>query len=258
MFNTCNTVIIIVMRYINFTRKRILHGSTIFLKVLAILIITSCEQSSSIQLYTEYHNQKTVCFSMINKPYDIVFMGDSITEMGNFDKYIPDSINLGISGDYIWATNDVVRYAVKISPKKLYLMTGINSLKDYSLEESKAQYKALIECISKALPDTQIILESVLPHANGLVVISEFNSYIQQIAEEKGVRYLDLYSLYAVDGKMPAELTIDGLHLKPETYNIWYEVIRADLRKEYYPQLRTTRCMQRFAREFLAHSEAGK
>ena len=57
---------------------------------------------------------------------------------------------------------------------------------------------------------------------------------------------------------MPAELTIDGLHLKPETYNIWYEVIRADLRKEYYPQLRTTRCMQRFAREFLAHSEAGK
>lgn len=220
MINNSVTVNITVMRY----------RALIFLNVVVLLLFSSCKQAGETQLYTDYHILKTVNFSKINGVYDIVFLGDSITEMGSFDTVIPNSINLGITGDYIWCTCDVVQYAVKCCPKKLFLMTGINSLVDYSLEESKLQYKILVDFISSSLPKTQIILESILPHSDGIDLISELNTYIRQVAEEKGYKYLDLYSLYAVDGKMPLELTIDGLHLKAESYSIWYEALKEELR----------------------------
>jgi lysophospholipase L1-like esterase len=37
-----------------------------------------------------------------------------------------------------------------------------------------------------------------------------------------------LYSLYAVEGKLPEEITVDGLHLTAEGYAKWYEVLRAE------------------------------
>ena len=45
------------------------------------------------------------------------------------------------------------------------------------------------------------------------------------------LEYLDLYSQYAVDGLMPAEKTVDGLHLRPKGYSLWYSFLRQTISK---------------------------
>lgn len=191
--------------------------------ILSVLISTGCAQEVS--LVTYHHNQRVEELRADNGTYSVVFLGDSLTEMGDFENVIPDSKNAGIGGDTIELTADAVACAVNYKPRKLFLMIGINSLRLYSLEESKAQYKELASLIAQCFPDTEVILESVLPHAQGYEVIKLFNEYVKQTAEEKGFKYLDLYSLYAVEDKLPLELTEDGLHLKKEAYSVWYESI---------------------------------
>lgn len=195
--------------------------------ILSILIFTSCAQEVS--LFTAHHNQRIEELKADRRTYSVVFLGDSLTEMGDFESVIPDSKNAGIGGDTIELTADAVACAVNYKPEKIFLLVGINSLLRYPYFDCIAQYNKLIDLLTQSFPDTEIILESVLPHAQGYEVIKLFNEYVKQTAEEKGFKYLDLYSLYAVDDKLPLELTEDGLHLKKEAYSVWYEAIRKEL-----------------------------
>lgn len=190
----------------------------------SLVLLAGCKQEVS--LFTSHHNQRVEELKADNKTYSVVFLGDSLTEMGDFESVIPDSKNAGIGGDPIWCVPDVMQYVMKYKPQKLFLMIGINSLRMSSLEESKAQYKELVSLVAQCFPDTEVILESVLPHAQRYESIKLFNEYVKQTAEEKGFKYLDLYSLYAVDDRLPQELTEDGLHLKKEAYSVWYEAIK--------------------------------
>ena len=56
--------------------------------------------------------------------------------------------------------------------------------------------------------------------------IIQANQIITRIAGEKGMIYIDLFSLYCIDGQLPDELTNDGIHLLPKAYDRWAEAIR--------------------------------
>ena len=58
------------------------------------------------------------------------------------------------------------------------------------------------------------------------VKIENYNEIVKKIAEQKGCIYLDLFKLYAVNGIMPAELTLDGVHLFPQSYDRWANEIK--------------------------------
>ena len=52
--------------------------------------------------------------------------------------------------------------------------------------------------------------------------IRQLNQQLQSIATKKGVKYLDLYSLFTnQQGNLRREFTTDGLHLSPEGYIVW-------------------------------------
>ncbi len=83
-------------------------------------------------------------------------------------------------------------------------------------------------------PNANIYIQSVLPIAKEKEAtvcknetIVQFNQALQSIAEEYGVVYIDVHSLYAVDGVMRAEDTKDGVHLRPEAYEVWERAIAA-------------------------------
>lgn len=195
----------------------------------SLILLAGCKQEVELRFYSDHHKEFTERFSKIDRHYSTVFMGDSITEMGGFEEAFPDSINLGIGGDLIWGTYDVVQYAVKCNPDKIYLMIGVNSLSLYTTEECIAQFDELVAMLSQVLPDTKLVLESVLPRHKVYDCIKAYNAHMKKVAEERGFKYLDLYSLYAVDDKLPLELTEDGLHLKKEAYSVWYEAIKEEL-----------------------------
>ena len=52
------------------------------------------------------------------------------------------------------------------------------------------------------------------------------NTILQQIAAEKGARYLDVFSaLCDDDGYLPSEVTVNGVDFTPGQYEGWYELL---------------------------------
>lgn len=199
------------------------------LLLLCSIVFIGCSREVAFEDFISiHHKERLIELSKDNNHYDVVFMGDSITEGGNFESIINNSKNAGIAGDWITKTKDVVPYVVNYSPRKVYLMIGINSLRVFTLEDCVTQYLELISLLVSELPNTEIVIESVLPISVDAQHIVIFNKIIKELSVSLGLKYIDLYSLYEVEGKLPDDITTDGLHLSPQGYEKWYEVLREE------------------------------
>ena len=60
----------------------------------------------------------------------VLFLGNSITEFGNWKKLLKDSsvINRGISGDITFGVLNRLNEIIKHQPSKLFLMIGVNDI----------------------------------------------------------------------------------------------------------------------------------
>lgn len=167
---------------------------------------------------------------------DVVFFGNSITRGSSFEKYFPNvSIcNLGYPGDTTDGMLLRVNQIKAVHPEKVFVMAGINGLRIQTEQVFTEKYSTMVDSIKQAVPDARIYLQSILPVNPSMrggkpsfkEKIVKSNEIIRRIAGQKGCVYVDLYRLYAVDGIMPAELTRDGVHLLPESYDRWAEEIR--------------------------------
>lgn len=170
----------------------------------------------------------------MNAKADIVFFGDSLTYYGNFASVFPDKVvcNLGLRGDTIQGMIDRVEQVKMLEPKQVFLMAGINDVASSTIEEFENNYDKLVNRIRELLPQSEIILQSILPvNSSGFIIscnnnqISECNVVIDKISQKQCFRFLDVYSLYEKNGEMPKEETIDGIHLLPPSYNKWKKAL---------------------------------
>lgn len=181
------------------------------------------------------------CLKKLNYDADVVFFGDSLTRDSNFSTAFPELniVNLGYAGDSLKGMKNRIPMIQAVKPEKIFVMGGINGLKDSNWEQSLAQYNELITELKKALPETQIYIQSVLPiadHKEGSIcsnsTIATFNAELQKMAQEQGFLYIDLYTLYEQDGQLNPALARDGLHLLPEAYSLWEDAIAPFLAQE--------------------------
>ncbi len=173
---------------------------------------------------------------------DVVFFGNSITGGSSFEKYFPDvSIcNLGYPGDNTDGMLLRVNQIKAVQPEKVFVMAGINGLHIQSENVFKEKYSTLVDSIQQAVPTAKIYLQSILPVNTSMKAgktfkkekIATCNKIVKLIAEQKNCVYVDLYSLYAVDGILPKELTRDGVHLHPQAYERWANEIRKYIEKK--------------------------
>lgn len=170
----------------------------------------------------------------LNYDADIVFFGDSITRGSDFREYFPEKkiVNSGYPGDTLVGMIDRVSGVAAVSPEKVFVLGGINGLTDVNIDNCISTYSDLIDELLEALPEADIYIQSVLPISSSKELsvchnstIVKFNSTLEQLASEKGVSYVDLFSLYEVNGEMNPELTKDGVHIYPEAYSLWAEEI---------------------------------
>ena len=177
--------------------------------------------------------------SLIQLPHkpDIVFIGDSLTYHCDFQSYFPDHfiLNLGVRGNSIKDVLNRCEILAELSPKKIFLQIGINGLKEGNFESSLDAYSELIEKILGFNNSSSLYLLSMLPVTEEYEqiytdnnIIRKFNLEIEQIANENDLTYIDIYSLYEVEGYLDENLTIDGIHLKEDAYTYWINKI------EYY------------------------
>ncbi len=165
---------------------------------------------------------------------DVVFFGDSITRGGAWSDAFQgvNIVNLGISGDSIRSMTCRVDMIASVKPEKVFILCGINSLTDHNSTEILKQYKEMLAAVHEAVPEAEIYVQSILPisvekekECADNTVIESFNTELEKLAAEAGAAYINIHDLYELDGSMNPDLTKDGIHLKPEAYDLWYKAI---------------------------------
>lgn len=120
-----------------------------------------------------------------------------------------------------------------VKPEKVFIIGGINSLTDNNSVEILKQYQEMLVKIKEAVPEAELYIQSVLPisinkekECADNAIIVDFNGKLKKLAAEYDVIFINLYDLYVLNGAMDPDLTKDGIHLKPEAYDRWYDAIR--------------------------------
>lgn len=189
-----------------------------------------------------YYDRRVSLFELLPiDENDIVFLGNSITDGGEFDElFCNENIkNRGITSDVIEGVENRLDQVLRGKPKKIFLLIGINDVSHkLSAKQIAAAYARLVDKIIVGSPTTKLYIQSIMPIDNDFRryknlfgtenVITEVNALLQKIATESGVTYIDLTSALADEqtGKLRKEFTNDGLHLTGEGYKAWADAIR--------------------------------
>lgn len=166
---------------------------------------------------------------------DIAFFGDSLTYWGDFASVFPDKVvcNLGLRGDTIGGMIDRIEQLRIVKPDVVFLMAGINDVSTLSENEFCDSYERLVDSILEMEQKPQLIVQSLLPVnetdfnpiscSNEQVITT--NSIIADIARDKGLKFVDLFSTYQINGELPCKISKDGIHLLESGYEQWLSLI---------------------------------
>ena len=190
---------------------------------------------------SEYNFQRRSLFEKLPvTSKDIVFLGNSITDGGEWNELLanPRVKNRGISGDRSSWMLDRLDPIVGGQPRKLFLLIGTNDLAAGTpAAEVVANVRKIVERFQSESPRTKLYVQSVFPvndsfkkyaakHGRHDADIVAVNKGLQALCAEKGIVYIDLWTLLAdKNGKLRADLTNDGLHLMGEGYIVWRDAV---------------------------------
>ena len=210
-------------------------------RLLAFLMAAASITGISAQ--DDYWRQRVSLFDKLPvTASDIVFLGNSITDGGEFQELfgMENVLNRGIRSDRINGVKKRLDQVVKGHPKMIFLLIGINDVADtrHTSASIAQMYEGLIKEIREKSPMTQLYVQSVMPINNdfkrykSLVgresVIPALNQKLRGIAVENGAVFIDLWPVLADEatGKMHRNFTTDGLHLSGAGYRAWAEAVR--------------------------------
>lgn len=169
-------------------------------------------------------------FRIIDGDADVIFAGDSITALGRFSEFFPETIvmNRGIGSDTTEGLYNRIDEVISHHPKKLFIMIGINDMeKKIPVEESMKYYEMIISDIQQNIPGCKIYVESVLPTGTiDLSKIENYNTSLYELCSKKDVEYIDLYNLFLTNQEPNYNLfSEDKVHLNGNGYSIWIETV---------------------------------
>lgn len=167
----------------------------------------------------------------MNAKADIIFFGDSLTYYGDFSSSFPGKVvcNLGLRGDTIQGMIERIEQVKLLEPRVVYLMAGINDVATCTSRQFEEKYDLLTRKILEFSKKDGLVIQSILPvndtdyHIScNNEQINDCNRIIAQIANHYHLQHIDLYPIYLIDGVLPKDCTIDGIHLRKSEYNKWY------------------------------------
>lgn len=175
-----------------------------------------------------------------------VFLGDSITDWYDLDKYFEGLpvVNSGVSG---YSTSNILNNMNKMvyqyNPSKVFILIGINDL-ELKVDDDVVvnNIRKIVQGIKKNRRYAKIYVESIYPINNsdddkieGSIIngnrknsdIIDINNKLVKLTKEEGATYIDLHKeLVDGNGLLKIEYTVDGLHLSSEGYEKVTEVLR--------------------------------
>jgi len=180
---------------------------------------------------------------------DSVFLGDSrvmglmlysgLTD-STFYAHKGISVSKLLTEPFVMQTNGVKISAEEALKKRyfsnIYIKAGLNELGWKNITLFTDAYGEVIDRLRELQPGAEIYVQSILPvtakkSSSDPVFnntrIMEFNEALKNMAWEKDVHYLDVYSgMINDEGYLPAEAASDGVHLKKEYCLVWLDYLR--------------------------------
>lgn len=225
------------------TNKLILIMLVTSIFVNAIFLVRIDNLSSSIDdlNYTTAEDKKKL--KSLTKDYtNYLFLGDSITQIYDLDKYFKGLpvVNSGISGNTTEdISNDMKGRVYNYNPSKVFLLIGTNDfIHDISIDDIVSNIEKIISEINDNKPQAEIYVESIYPVNNNLDKkmvddrnnddIMKINKRIKKYCEDNDYIYINMYDkLLDEEGNFNEKYTYDGLHPNERGY----EIITKELNK---------------------------
>ncbi|MGL4851743.1 MAG: GDSL-type esterase/lipase family protein [Phocaeicola sp.] len=211
-----------------------------------LLAASACITAQERSYSTYWHQRATLFETLPITSKDIVFVGNSITDGGEWCELLNNKHvkNRGISGDVSMGVYDRLEAIIQGKPKKIFILIGVNDLpRKTAIEEIANNINRVIEKIKEQSPKTKIHLQSVLPmsdeknmfqgHTERLGEVASLNALLKKVAEKEAITYIDLYSKFInpETGKMDLRYTNDGLHLLGAGYQLWASIVKPYVNK---------------------------
>lgn len=170
----------------------------------------------------------------------VIFLGNSITEMGNWKLVTGDStvINRGIGGDVTYGVLKRLKDITDRQPAKVFLLIGINDIgKDIPDVVIADNEMKIVQQIHAKCPQTKVYVQSVLPLNNTMPNFPQhydkeehvlaLNKLLKANAAAGGYTFVDIFHLFVdADGRLKSQYSNEGLHLKPDAYVIWVSYLK--------------------------------
>jgi lysophospholipase L1-like esterase len=214
---------------------------------LMFIFITAKAQQTTLDTLPyamEYHQKRLDVFKNETPGKNkIVFIGNSITEFGDWKVLLKDSsvINRGIAGDITFGVINRLDEVVALQPSKLFIEIGINDIsKNIPAAVIAKNILTIVQRIKSGSPKTEVFVQSILPtndstkkdypeayHKNGQVI--KTNRLLQGNAAKAGYTYIDLYpKFHDKDGSLDVKYAEDdGIHPNLSGYLLWIKILKA-------------------------------
>lgn len=196
-----------------------------------------------------YYEQKVASFNVQNANLSkgqIVFLGDSITDLYPLDDYYADlskaTYNRGIAGDTTQGVIDRLQTSVyDIAPSKVVLLIGINDINTFKSNDYIINNcETILSSLKSHLPDTMVYPLSITPQNKTIeqyaswinvekanATAQELNIEIEKLANKYSYTYLDLYSQLVDSNNFLIEnYSDDGIHLNSSGFTVWTNLVK--------------------------------
>lgn len=185
---------------------------------------------------------------------DAVFIGDSQTDGMIINTGLVNAIpyvHKGLTVDTLYTKPVINLNGSKLSVmdalaqtefKKVYIMLGINETGWIYSDIFIEKYGKVIDDIKAINPSAIIYIQEIFPVSAKVSSthsfirnskITEYNELIKTMAEEKQIFFIDTTSaITTVDGALPEDAAVDGIHFKKPYYLDWLDYLKTHTIRE--------------------------
>ena len=190
---------------------------------------------------TYYHHKKTLFELLPNLENEIIFLGNSITDGGEWSEFLQNDrvINRGISGDVTEGILYRLDEITESKPLQVFLMIGTNDLALGSTKEiTFNNICKIVNEIRNLSPKTEVIVQSIFPvnliyekfsgHTRNTEKIKWINRELSAWCSKNEIVFVDIFQVLKNenDDLLNPDYTYDGLHLNGKGYQVWVNKIR--------------------------------
>lgn len=175
---------------------------------------------------------------------NIIVYGDSRVSMGDWGTGLQrqDVYNSAIGGAATGTLLDSLEARViKLHPRVCILQCGVNdvrmqvnkdtTIKNYNAIIDALRRKKIIVVTSSVIPVTKDPFQYAVPDEVINNKVDTLNMMLKELALAKGVEFMDLNKNLAENKRFKLQYTLDGVHVNPAGFAVWFKDVKAVLYK---------------------------